>query len=187
MPSPGAGVRNRKPAGLRNPRRGGLLGAQTELFTWRFRECALPGVEVAQAFSARRRGPRAPVPRFSRYGHFVRGGGRRAEPGLRTSRQEKPAARRPQKRACGRSRKKEKGPFRRAPSRLKLQQRAKKRQRASPCGGGRRAEPGLRTSRHLCPEGVKKARGPFMPRRGTGRNKRERTRLIQKDCLLSIT
>ena len=50
MPCPGAGVRNRKPAGLRNPRRGGLLGAQTELFTWRFRECALPGVEVRRPF-----------------------------------------------------------------------------------------------------------------------------------------
>ena len=69
------------------------------------------------------------------------------------------------RKACGRSRKKEKeeGPFRRAPSRLKLQQRAKKRQRASPCGGGRRAEPGLRTSRHLCPEGVKRARGRLCP------------------------
>ena len=45
------------------------------------------------------------------------------------------------------------------PHAQKLQQRAKKRRRASPCGGGRRAEPGLRTSRHLCPEGVKRARG----------------------------
>ena len=70
---PRSRFRNRKPAGLRNPRRGGLLGAQTELFTWRFRECALPGVEVAQAFSARRRGPRAPMPRFARHGYLVAG------------------------------------------------------------------------------------------------------------------
>ena len=111
----------------------------------------LPGVEVAQAFSVRRRGPRAPMPRFARHGYLVAGvvGGPNPACGPHAKKSLRPR----------RKRKKEKGPFRRAPSRLKLQQRAKKRQRASPCGGGRRAEPGLRTSRHLCPEGVRKARG----------------------------
>ena len=192
MHCPGAGVRNRGFAKPRNPRRGGLLGAQTELFIWRFRECALPGVEVRRPFRLgdgslkltpcflstaqkawgpqRSRAGTPGVPNISsqrKYWGGFRGGGRRAEPGLRTSRQEK---------SCGhsRKRKKEKGPFRRAPSRLKLQQRAKKRQRASPCGGWSEGRTRPANLTPPVPQRGKKSLRPFMPRRGTAAKKEPR-------------
>ena len=144
MPCPGAGVRNRKPAGLRNPRRGELADGKTEVFVRQLARARCPALRSAGLFGSETGSPRArAVQGTARVSS--RGGGRRAEPGLRTSRQKEPAAHRLQQKRKNNAL--SGGP----PHAQKLQQRAKKRQRASPCGGGRRAEPGLRTSRQEKP------------------------------------
>ena len=119
----------------------------------------MPGVEVRRPFRLGDGVPAHPCRIFAAR-VSSRGGGRRAEPGLRTSRQKSPRpvyapqGYRPQQK------KKNNAYLEGPPHAQKLQQRAKKRRRASPCGGGRRAEPGLRTSTpkkacgRLCPAGV---------------------------------
>ena len=106
MPSPGAGVRNRKPAGLRNPRWGGSADGKTEVFVRRLAGEFCPALRSRRPFRLGDGVPARPcrarhgagipgVPNISSqrkcWGGF-RGGGRRAEPGLRNSRQKELAA-----------------------------------------------------------------------------------------------
>ena len=91
VPSPGAGVRHRKPAGLRNPRRGGWADGRARVFVRQFAGARCPALRSAGLFGSETGSPRAHAALCAAW-VSSRGGGRRAEPGLRTSRQEKPAA-----------------------------------------------------------------------------------------------
>ena len=87
---PRSRFRNRSSTELRNPRRGGLAEGKTKVLAGWFAGEFCPALRSRRPF---RFGDGIPArPCRARHGHFVRGGGRRAEPGLRTSRQEKPAA-----------------------------------------------------------------------------------------------
>ena len=116
VPSPGAGVRNRKPTGLRNPRRGGLADGTAQEFAGRLAGARCPALRSRRPFRLGDGVPARPC-------RALRGMGIPGVPNISSQRK------------CW-------GGFR---------------------GGGRRAEPGLRTSRHLCPEGVKRACGRLCP------------------------
>ena len=89
MPCPGAGVRHRKPAGLRPPRRGGLADGTAQEFVGRLAGARYPALRSAGLFGSETGSPRTrAVQGTARVSS--RGGGRRAEPGLRTSRQKSP-------------------------------------------------------------------------------------------------
>ena len=91
VPCPGAGVRNRKPAGLRNPRRGGMAEGKTKVFVRRLAGARCPALRSEGLFGSETGSPRTrAVQGTARVSS--RGGGRRAEPGLRTSRQKELAA-----------------------------------------------------------------------------------------------
>ena len=80
MPCPGAGVRHRKPAGLRNPRRGGWADGKTRVFVRRLagarcpavkfpmrpRSRAKPGDEIAHWNLGRKKEPRRGSPGIKR-------------------------------------------------------------------------------------------------------------------------
>ena len=88
---PRSRFRHRKPAGLRNPRRGGWAEDTAKEFAGWLAGARCPALRSAGLFGSETGSPRA---RAALCAAWVssRGGGRRAEPGLRTSRQEEPAA-----------------------------------------------------------------------------------------------
>ena len=92
VPCPGADVRHRKPAGLRNPPPGRAGGWHSPRVCRTVCRGAWPGVEVRRPFRLGDGVPARQIPRKARYLAPNRGGGRRAEPGLRTSRQKELAA-----------------------------------------------------------------------------------------------
>ena len=92
MPSPGAGVRHRGPAGPRNPRRGGWADGTTKVLVGRLAGARCPALRSRRPFRLGDGVPARQIPSKARYLAPSRGGGRRAEPGLRTSRQKELAA-----------------------------------------------------------------------------------------------
>ena len=55
VPCPGAGVRNRKPAGLRNPRRGGSADGRARVLVRRLEGARCPAVKFSKRPSRRAR------------------------------------------------------------------------------------------------------------------------------------
>ena len=178
MPSPEAGVRNREPAGLRNPRRCGLADGTAKEFAGRLAGAHCPALRSAGLFGSETGSPRARavqgtgipgVPNISlqrKYWGGFRGGGRRAEPGLRTStplvpRRGKKSPRpvyapqgyRPQQKKKNNALSEGPPPAQNYSNTLKN---GKEHRLAGVVGG---PNPACGPQRHLCPEGVKKARG----------------------------
>ena len=89
---PRSRFRNRSSTELRNPRRGGLAEGKTKVLAGWFAGEFCPALRSRRPFRLADGVPARQIPSKARYLAPSRGGGRRAEPGLRTSRQEKPAA-----------------------------------------------------------------------------------------------